>query len=97
MNVRLGDHTFDDVVYDAAGDVLYMHKGEPVPATSTFATPEGHAVMRDDAGAIIGVTIVNARWLAERDGRVTVTLPDTAAPPGRLETSADELAPALSG
>lgn len=97
MIVRLGDHAFDDVVYDAVGDVLYMHKGKPVPAANTFATPEGHAVMRDDAGAIIGVTIVNVKWLAERDGCVTVTLPDTATSNGLLETSADELAPALAG
>ncbi|HSS05277.1 MAG TPA: DUF2283 domain-containing protein [Solirubrobacterales bacterium] len=75
MTIRMGSHEFDDVVYDAAGDVLYMHKGKPVPAAETLATPEGHAVMLDDAGEIIGITIVNAKWLAERDGQITCLNP----------------------
>lgn len=96
MTVRMGSHAFDDVVYDAVGDVLYMHKGKPVAAARTLASEEGHAVMLNDAGAIIGITIVNAKWLAERDGRITVTIPETASRPGRLETSASDLAPALA-
>lgn len=96
MIVRLGDHEFDDVVYDASGDVLYMHKGKPVPAGETFASPEGHAVMLDDAGEIIGVTVVNAKWLAERDGRIVISIPEPATT-RRLETSARDLAPALGG
>lgn len=90
MTVRMGSHRFDDVVYDAAGDVLYMHKGKPVPAAKTLASPEGHAVMLDDAGGVIGITIVNAKWLAERDGQITVSIPE------RLETPASELASALA-
>ena len=46
----MGDHEFDDVVYDGVGDVLYMHKGKPTTADETIATPEGHAVMLDEAG-----------------------------------------------
>jgi len=38
-----------------------MHKGRPTPAAKTIPTPEGHAVMLDGSGAIIGITIVNAR------------------------------------
>lgn len=91
MTIRMGSHEFDDVVYDAMGDVLYMHKGKPVPAARTLATPEGHAVMLDDAGEIIGITVVNAKWLAERDGQITISIPE------RLETSAGDLAPALAG
>jgi uncharacterized protein YuzE len=90
MIVRMGSHEFDDVVYDAVRDVLYMHKGKPVPAAETLASPEGHAVMLGDAGEIIGITIVNAKWLAERDGQITVSIPE------RLETSASDLAPALA-
>jgi hypothetical protein len=52
MIVRMGSHAFDDVVYDAVGDVLYMHKGKPVAAARTLASEEGHAVMLDDAGEI---------------------------------------------
>jgi uncharacterized protein YuzE len=96
MIVRVGNHEFDDVFFDSERDVLYMHKGKPIPARETIPTSEGHAVMFDGRGEIIGITVVNARWLAERDGRITVTIPETASRPGRLETSASDLAPALA-
>jgi len=96
MIVRLGEHEFDDVCFDAERDVLYMHKGKPVVAGMTLPSPEGHAVRFDDAGEIIGITVINARWLAERYGRVTVTIPDMAPQVGCLETSAEDLAPALA-
>lgn len=90
MTIRMGSHEFDDVVYDGAADVLYMHKGKPAPAEQTLATPEGHAVMRDAAGEIVGITVVNAKWLAERDGRIAVVAPEQ-----HLEVSAEDLAAAL--
>jgi uncharacterized protein YuzE len=96
MTIRVGEHEFDDVVFDADADVLYMHKGKPVPAQTTIAAAEGHAVMLDHTGEIIGITIINARWLAVRDGRITVTIPEIAPQPGRLETSAEDLAAALA-
>jgi len=96
MIVRIGSHTFDDVLFDAERDVLYMHKGKPAPAHETIPSPEGHAVMFDELGEIIGITVVNARWLAERDGRITVTVPETARDPGRIEGSAEDLAAALA-
>ena len=96
MIVRMGCHAFDDVVYDAVGDVLYMHKGKPVAAARTLASEEGHAVMLNDAGEIIGITVVNAKWLAERDGRITVSMPESGADLASLETSAEDLAPALA-
>jgi uncharacterized protein YuzE len=95
MTVRLGDREFDDVLYDAEGDVLYLSRGAPAPAAKTLASPEGHAIRLNAAGEIIGITVVNAKWLAERDGRIVVTIPATSAPE-RLETSADALAPALA-
>ena len=30
----------------------------------------------DAAGKIVGLTIINARWLLERDGELIVTLPE---------------------
>jgi uncharacterized protein YuzE len=96
MIVRIGNHEFDDVLFDAERDVLYMHKGTPVPARETVPTPEGHAVMLDENGDIIGITVVNARWLAERDGQITVTIPESTHAAERLETSAKDLAPALA-
>jgi len=95
MTVRIGSHAFDDVFFDRERDVLYMHKGRPTPAATTIPTPEGHAVMLDGSGAIIGITIVNARWLAERDGQIVITVPETASS-GPLATSAKDLAPAFA-
>lgn len=55
MIVRIGDHIFDDVLFDRERDVLYMHKGKPIPAAETIATREGHAVMLDESGEIIDI------------------------------------------
>jgi uncharacterized protein YuzE len=91
MTIRIGDHEFDDVSYDVDGDVLYLHQGKPVAAAETFGTPEGHAVKFDSDGDVIGLTIVNAKWLVERDGQITITIPE------RIETAASVLASALAG
>jgi uncharacterized protein YuzE len=89
MTIQIGTFVFDHVAYDERGDVLYLSIGEPQAAADTYATPEGHAVRFDEQGEVIGITIVNAKWLSERDGKVTITFPD------RIETSAEALAPAL--
>jgi hypothetical protein len=54
-------------------------------------TPEGH-VLRFEPGTkrIVGLTVINARWLLDRDGHLTVTIPET------VQASADDLAPALA-
>ena len=90
MTVRIGRLTFDDVSYDAQGDVLYLHVGPPQPAATSEATPEGHVLRFDAHGRVVGLTLVNARWLLERDGRVTVTFPDP-----ELHADAHDLAAAL--
>ena len=66
-----------------------MHVGPPRPAEGE-ETPEGH-VLRFDPGTqrIVGLTLINARHVLDRDGRLIVTVPET------VEASADELAPAL--
>jgi uncharacterized protein YuzE len=79
MNLTIAGTTFDQHEYDRLGDVLYLTAGDPRVATRTIATPEGHAVDYDESGAIIGMMLVNARFLIERDGALTVTLP-----PGRV-------------
>jgi uncharacterized protein YuzE len=96
MIVRLGTLEFDDVSYDADGDVLYLSDGKPVAAKETIASPEGHAIRFGKGEKIIGITIVNAKWLVERDGQITVTIPTTASAPERLETSGADLAAALA-
>lgn len=91
----MGSHEFDSVVYDAERDVLYLRQGAPRPARETLASPEGHAIRLSESGEIIGITIVNAKWLAERNGQITVTVPEPGRAPKRLETSAEDLSPAL--
>jgi uncharacterized protein YuzE len=90
MTVTIGNMTFDHATYDDRGDVLYLHAGERQAAADTLGTPEGHAIRYSDARDVIGITIVNARWLLERDGKITITIPE------RVDVSADALAPALS-
>ncbi len=89
MTIRFGPLVFDHVEYDKDGDVLYLSAGEPQAAANTYATPEGHSVRLGPDDEVIGITIVNARWLSERDGRLVVTYPE------RIKASAKELAPAL--
>ena len=90
VNVHIGPLTFDRADYDAEGDVLYLHVGEPVEAEGE-ETPEGH-VVRFEPGTqrVVGLTVINARAVIERDGRLVVTVSET------VEASADELAPALA-
>lgn len=90
MTVRIGDYEFERVDYDARGDVLYLTVGDPPENDVTDATPEGHAVSWDATGKVVGLTIVNAKWLLERDGKITITLPTP------IEAPAEELAPILS-
>lgn len=89
VNIRIGQLVFDHADYDADGDVLYLHVGAPQPGEGE-ETPEGH-VVRFAPGTqhIVGLTIINARHLLERDGRLFVTVPEI------VEASAADLAPAL--
>jgi uncharacterized protein YuzE len=75
MTITIGTSTFDNVDYDADDDVLYLSVGEPREAADSYGTPEGHNVRYDDQGQIIALTLVNAKWLLERDGEVRVTIP----------------------
>jgi uncharacterized protein YuzE len=95
MTFHLGNQEFDDVFYDADADVLYLSRERPVAAKETLASPEGHAIRLNGAGEIIGITVVNAKWLAERDGRITVSIPGSHPALEPLETSARDLALAL--
>lgn len=90
MTIAVGPYRFDQATYDETGDVLYLRMGDSRPAADTYGTPEGHAVRFDDHGEVIGITIVNAKWLIERDGNIAITIPS------RIETSAEALAPAFA-
>jgi uncharacterized protein YuzE len=85
MTVHVGPYEFGRVSYDDDGDVLYLRTRSERPATDTFTSPEGHAVRLDEHGEILGITIVNAKWLLERDGGLSVTVPSLMeADPGDL-------------
>ncbi len=88
--VQVGQYEFDDVSYDREGDVLYLRRGEQRKAADTFGTPEGHALRLDEQGDIIGMTIVNAKWLLDRDGKLTITVPNL------IETNVDDLTAAIA-
>ncbi len=76
MTVTIGHLSFENATYDKLGDVLYLHAGERQAASESEETPEGHVLRLDNEGKIIGLTIINAKWLLERQGEITVTLPE---------------------
>lgn len=88
VNIRIGPLVFDHADYDADGDVLYLHVGEPQPAEGE-ETPEGHVLRYADSQAIVGLTVINARHVINRDGRLIITIPET------VEASAADLEAAL--
>jgi uncharacterized protein YuzE len=90
VKIKIGPVAFDHADYDADSDVLYLHVGEPEEAEGE-ETPEGH-VLRYAPGTqtIVGLTVLGARRLLDRDGNLTVTIPEP------IEASADDLAPALA-
>jgi uncharacterized protein YuzE len=89
MSVIIAGNSFSQHHYDPRGDVLYLSvDGYEGPPASAFATPEGHNIEYDANGSVVGMTLVNVRWLLDRDGKLTITWPV-----GQL--SAEELAPAL--
>lgn len=90
MTLKIAGISFDQHHYDARGDVLYLSaEGYGGPPATAVATPEGHGVEYDLDGRVVALTLVNVRWLLDRDGDLTITWPAG-------HVSADELAPALS-
>ena len=88
VSIRIGPVTFDRADYDAQNDVLYLHVGEPQEAEGEEA-PEGH-VLRYEPGTqhIVGLTVLGAQRILDRDGELRVTIPKA------FKVSADALAPA---
>lgn len=81
---QIGQHT------DLDGGLLYLRLGDP-QAGDGEETPEGH-VLRYAPGTtnVIGLTVIGARQTLQRDGRLSITVPET------VETTAEDLAPALA-
>jgi uncharacterized protein YuzE len=76
VTVTIGNIDFDRVRYDAKGDVLYLHRADPSGAVEFDASPEGHALRFDSDGRLIGVTIINAKWLLDNEGKIVLTVPE---------------------
>jgi uncharacterized protein YuzE len=76
MTVTIGSLTFDHATYDDRGDVLYLQIGERQAAADSEETPEGHVLRFNDCGEVIGLTIINAKWLLQRDHAINITVPE---------------------
>jgi uncharacterized protein YuzE len=89
MSVTVGSTTFDHISYDREADVLYLSVGDPAQAVDFDESAEGHAFRYSSDGRLVGITIVNARGLVDRDGAIVVT-------PPQLRVDGDELAAVLA-
>jgi YD repeat-containing protein len=88
--LRVASTSFDQHEYDPLGDVLYVSvEGYEGPTATAYAAPEGHNAEYDQSGRLIAMTLVNVRWLLERDGELTITWRAS-------HVTADELAAALA-
>jgi uncharacterized protein YuzE len=85
MSVTIAGIPVDSHEYDDRGDVLYLSVGPPREAARTVATPGGHAVDYDESGVVIGMVLVNVRFLLGRDGAVTVTVPPDRVVAAQIE------------
>lgn len=62
--------------YESTGDVLYLSSPSDDKLAAAQETPEGHAVRLDADGQVTHITVINARWLLDRDGVLVATLRD---------------------
>jgi uncharacterized protein YuzE len=91
MTITIGSSTFDNVLYDADVDVLYLHVGDPSTAVDFDESPEGHARRFDAEGRLVGVTIVGAKSLIDTDGEIAITVPEV------VHADSETVGPALAG
>ena len=71
MSVRIGNIDFESATYYAEGDVLYLHNGSPSDAVDFDGSPEGHHTRFNAAGNLVGITIVNARYILDLEGVIS--------------------------
>jgi uncharacterized protein YuzE len=76
------------VSYDREADALYRSVGDPARVEFDESV-EGHALRYDGDGRLVGLTIIGAPDLRERDEAIVVT-------PPQLRLERDELAAVLS-
>ena len=76
MIIEIAGIEYDDIYYDREVDVLYLWSGKPRLPAHDDASPEGHYLQFGEDGSLIAITIVNARWILDQEGKITITLPD---------------------
>ncbi len=76
MSITFAGTTFDRVSYDRDVDVLYLHVGDPGSAAEFDESPEGHHLRFGAHGQLVGITLLHPRSLLERDGMITITIPE---------------------
>jgi uncharacterized protein YuzE len=74
--VTVGGVEFDNNEYDARGDVLYLHAGDPSDAVDFGETEEGDHTRYGPDGSLIGLTILSPRYRLEHEGKIELTLPE---------------------
>jgi uncharacterized protein YuzE len=74
--VTIGGVVFDNIVYDADVDVLYLHVGSPEQAVDYDATAEGDSVRFDAEGGLVGFTILSPKLRLDQGGKIELTLPE---------------------
>lgn len=75
MTVTIAGIEFDNVEYYREGNVLSLWSGKPRKPAFDDASPEGHYLQFGEDGALIAITIVNASYIFEREGKIPITLP----------------------
>ena len=79
MSITIAGIEFANHSYDDRGDVLYVDvEGYSFGglAPHSDATPEGHGIEWDEDRRVVAMTLVNFKWLIERDGELKITWPD---------------------
>jgi uncharacterized protein YuzE len=78
MSLTVAGIEFENHVYDERADVLYLavagYDAGGLPPHAR-ATPEGHGIEFDEDGRVIALTLVNVRFLLDRDGELVITWP----------------------
>jgi hypothetical protein len=83
VTVVIDGVAFDNYHYDEVADTLCFHIGPTAWAVDFDETVEDHHLRFGPEGELLSLTILNARWLLDRDGAINVTLRD-GGPTSRL-------------
>ena len=76
VSLRIDDVVFDRYHYYEVADALCFHTGPTEWAVDFDETAEDHHLRFGAEGELLSLTILNARWLLDRDGAIDVTLRD---------------------